>query len=111
MATLTLTLLLACTMAVHSYVRVCYYTNWSQYRHGAGNYFLERDYQDGLCTHIIFSFGKVEKSGEGYVIKPYEWNDQSRLYIEVRQCFFYPNDSIFSATFWYFKHRYYKFDT
>lgn len=88
MATLTLILLLACATAVDSYVRVCYYTNWSQYRRGEGKYFLERDYQDGLCTHIIFSFGKVEKSGEGYVIAPYEWNDQSRLYKEVMSLIF-----------------------
>lgn len=83
MATLTLMLLLVYAGAVDSYVRVCYYTNWSQYRNGNGKYFLAQHYQDGLCTHIIFSFGKVEKSGEGYEIVPFEWNDQSRLYKEV----------------------------
>ena len=76
-------MLFAATSTVDSYVRVCYYTNWSQYRNGEGKYDLARDYEDGLCTHIIFSFGKVASDGNGYTIQPFEWNDQSKLYKQV----------------------------
>lgn len=80
---LSLVLILAVT--VQSYVRVCYYTNWSQYRNGVGKYFLSNNYQKGLCTHLIFSFGKVvpSTSGSGYTINSYEWNDKSALYKQV----------------------------
>ncbi|XP_066931308.1 chitinase-3-like protein 1 [Clytia hemisphaerica] len=81
---LKISLLFAFVMATQAYVRVCYYTNWSQYRSGLAKYELSRDYQDGLCTHLIFSFGKVVSSGNGYTIAPYEWNDQSVLYKEMQ---------------------------
>ena len=72
-------------MAVESYVRVCYFTNWAQYRHGVGNYKMTRDYQTGLCTHLIFSFGKVIHDNKGgYTIGTYEWNDDA-LYKEVSE--------------------------
>ena len=53
-------------------LRVCYYTNWSQYRDGSGK-FLPENIDPTLCTHIVFAFAKVE----GDDIKPYEWNDES----------------------------------
>ena len=55
---LQISLLTAFIVATKSYVRVCYYTNWSQYRNGIGKYNLLQHYEDGLCTHLIFSFGK-----------------------------------------------------
>ena len=76
---LRLSLVLILGVAVQSYVRVCYYTNWSQYRNGKGKYFLENNYQKGLCTHLIFSFGKVIQSGNEYIIEQYEWNDKDVL--------------------------------
>ena len=79
-----LSLLFGLVMATQAYVRVCYYTNWSQYRTGLAKYDLSRDYQDGLCTHLIFSFGKVVPSSNGYTIEPYEWNDQSVLYKQMQ---------------------------
>ncbi|CAC5375808.1 E3.2.1.14 [Mytilus coruscus] len=58
--------------AMAEYKRVCYYTNWAQYRPNPFKYFPE-NIDPFLCTHIIYSFGKVS----GLIIKPYEWNDES----------------------------------
>ncbi|XP_059163004.1 chitotriosidase-1-like [Physella acuta] len=52
---------------------VCYYTNWSQYRHGAGK-FLPEDIDPHLCTHIHYAFAKLNESSQ---LAPYEWNDES----------------------------------
>ncbi|XP_055885848.1 chitinase-3-like protein 1 [Biomphalaria glabrata] len=51
--------------------RVCYYTNWSQYRSGVGK-FLPEDIDPFLCTHLIFAFAKVKNSK----IEAVEWNDE-----------------------------------
>uniref|UniRef100_A0A2C9JWJ7 Uncharacterized protein n=1 Tax=Biomphalaria glabrata TaxID=6526 RepID=A0A2C9JWJ7_BIOGL len=53
-----------------SYKRVCYYTNWSQYRRDQGK-FLPTDIDPHICTHLIFAFAKIDKG----VLAPYEWND------------------------------------
>ena len=82
-----LSLALALVMAVQSYIRVCYYTNWAQYRNGAGKYSLSTHYEKGLCTHLIFSFGKVVSSDSGYTITSYEWNDKTVLYQQVSEYF------------------------
>ena len=37
---------------------VCYYTNWSTYRQGSGK-FEPADIDPELCTHIIYSFTKL----------------------------------------------------
>ena len=55
-----------------SYKRVCYHTNWAQYRPNPYNFTAE-SIDPHLCTHIIYAFGKVS----GNTIKPYEWNDES----------------------------------
>lgn len=52
------------------YKRVCYYTNWSQYRPGVGRYTPD-NINPKLCTHIIYAFAKVINSE----IKTVEWND------------------------------------
>ena len=54
-----------------TYKRVCYYTNWSQYRPGLGKYTPE-NIDAKLCTHIIYAFAKVENSE----LKTVEWNDE-----------------------------------
>lgn len=66
------------------YYRVCYFTNWSQYRKGDGNYDISKHYEKGLCTHIIFAFAKVENRGDRFPIVPYEENDQTGGYQKVK---------------------------
>nr|KAG5697192.1 hypothetical protein BaRGS_002201 [Batillaria attramentaria] len=53
------------------YVRVCYYTNWSQFR-PAPSRFLAEDINPFLCTHIVFAFANVQ----GNSIVPIEFNDE-----------------------------------
>lgn len=52
--------------------RVCYHTNWSQYRPGAGK-FLPTDINPFLCTHIIYSFANLRNNE----LLAFEWNDDS----------------------------------
>ncbi|KAJ8319360.1 hypothetical protein KUTeg_004451 [Tegillarca granosa] len=59
-------------LAASEFKRVCYYTNWAQYRSGVGKY-LPENIDPNLCTHIIYSFAKLENN----VLKAYEWNDES----------------------------------
>jgi len=51
--------------------RVCYHTNWSQYRQGAGKFFPE-DIDPNLCTHLIYSFAKMANNH----LAAFEWNDE-----------------------------------
>jgi len=55
-----------------SYRSVCYYTNWSQYRHSKGKY-TPSNVDPSLCTHIIYAFATLS----GNNLKPFEWNDES----------------------------------
>jgi len=50
--------------------RVCYYSNWSQYRPNDGR-FTPPNIDPTLCTHVIFSFADMQ----GNRLVPYEWND------------------------------------
>nr|NP_001108099.1 chitinase precursor [Ciona intestinalis]BAF74591.1 chitinase [Ciona intestinalis] len=52
------------------YHRVCYYTNWSQYRPGNGKY-IPDDVDPFLCTHIVYSFVEI---GSNNQLKLREWN-------------------------------------
>ena len=54
------------------YIKVCYYTNWAQYRPGLMKFFPE-DVDPSLCTHIVYAFATME----GNKLKAYEWNDES----------------------------------
>ncbi|CAH1793388.1 unnamed protein product [Owenia fusiformis] len=55
-------------------VRMCYFTNWSQYRPGEAK-FLPENIDPHLCTHILYAFAKLSDSD--YTMKPFEWNDLS----------------------------------
>ena len=57
------------------YVRVCYYTNWSQYRPGLMKYFPE-NVDPSLCTHVIYAFAEIRK---GHTLKLREWNDDKMI--------------------------------
>ena len=59
-----------------NYVRVCYHTNWSQYRPGAGKFWPE-NIDPHLCTHLVYSFAKINRNNDKLAM--YEWNDD-KLY-------------------------------
>uniref|UniRef100_A0A0L8I6T7 GH18 domain-containing protein n=1 Tax=Octopus bimaculoides TaxID=37653 RepID=A0A0L8I6T7_OCTBM len=65
-------MLLYISDANQSFRRVCYYTNWSQYREVPAK-FLPENIDPQLCTHIIYAFATLE----GNYLKPFEWNDDS----------------------------------
>lgn len=52
------------------YLRVCYYTNWSQFHPGPSR-FLPGHVDPTLCTHIVFAFAEVRGTG----IETTEFND------------------------------------
>ena len=52
--------------------RVCYYTNWAQYRPGSGK-FMPENVDPSLCTHYIYAFARLN----GNQLAAYEWNDES----------------------------------
>ena len=58
-----------------NYVRVCYHTNWSQYRPGIGKFNPENIDPD-LCTHLVYAFAKIDRRNK---LAMYEWNDD-KLY-------------------------------
>ena len=51
--------------------RVCYYSNWSQYRPAPMKFFPE-DVDVNLCTHFIYAFATMN----GNRLAAYEWNDE-----------------------------------
>uniref|UniRef100_A0A3B5ATH5 Acidic mammalian chitinase n=1 Tax=Stegastes partitus TaxID=144197 RepID=A0A3B5ATH5_9TELE len=59
------------TLILSSTKLVCYFTNWSQYRPGAGKY-MPANVDPNLCTHMIYAFSVVSPTNE---LMTYEWND------------------------------------
>ncbi|XP_071373893.1 acidic mammalian chitinase-like [Centroberyx affinis] len=57
-----------------SYILSCYFTNWGQYRPGAGKYF-PTNVDPCLCDHLIYAFAGMDSN----MIKTYEWDDE-KLY-------------------------------
>ncbi|XP_053376417.1 acidic mammalian chitinase-like [Mercenaria mercenaria] len=68
---------LALTTLANDRIRVCYYSNWSQYRPGAGKFFPS-DIDPLLCTHLIYAFAKLDFKSE---MTFFEWNDD-KLYVQ-----------------------------
>ncbi|CAH3021186.1 unnamed protein product, partial [Porites evermanni] len=63
-------------ISAKKYVRVCYHTNWSQYRPGLGKFWPE-NIDPYLCTHLVYSFAKINRNTD--TLAMYEWNDD-KLY-------------------------------
>ena len=63
-------------ISAKNYVRVCYHTNWSQYRPGAGKFWPE-NIDPHLCTHLMYSFAKINRNNDKLAMN--EWNDD-KLY-------------------------------
>lgn len=66
------------------YFRVCYVTNWSQYRKGIAKFVIKDHYISGLCTHLLFAFGKiVEKSNGDFELSNFDPSDFTVGYPQV----------------------------
>lgn len=54
------------------YMRVCYFTNWSQYRPTGGT-FTPANIDPRYCTHLVYGFATLQ----GNNLAPYEWDDDT----------------------------------
>ena len=60
------------TAAAAEYRRVCYYTNWAQYRSSFGR-FRPDDIPLRLCTHLVYAFASMTANR----LTAFEWNDET----------------------------------
>uniref|UniRef100_UPI00358DEECE chitotriosidase-1-like isoform X2 n=1 Tax=Myxine glutinosa TaxID=7769 RepID=UPI00358DEECE len=60
--------------------RVCYFTNWSQYRLGSSKFF-PANVDAHLCTHIFYAFATIKENNH---VAKVEWNDVT-LYKDIMQ--------------------------
>lgn len=68
--------LMLCTYTVGALFRVCYYTNWAQYRPEVGKFYPENT-DPTLCSHMIYAFATMR----GNELHPSEWNDEASDFI------------------------------
>lgn len=64
-----------CLFTECSYMRVCYCTNWSQYRPAHAR-FTPSNIDATLCTHILYAFLDIDGSSKTIVYR--EWNDYGK---------------------------------
>ncbi|XP_067913693.1 acidic mammalian chitinase-like [Heterodontus francisci] len=55
-----------------TYVLVCYFTNWAQYRPGIGRY-MPNQIDPFMCSHLIYAFASMNDKHE---LTTFEWNDE-----------------------------------
>ncbi|XP_033739624.1 LOW QUALITY PROTEIN: chitinase-3-like protein 1 [Pecten maximus] len=65
-------LVVVLAVATNAYRRVCYHSNWSQYRQSPAKFYPE-NIDASLCTHVIYAFATLN----GNHLKAFEWNDES----------------------------------
>lgn len=51
------------------YWRVCYFTNWSQYREGRARFVPEK-VDPSLCTHVVYCFARLNRENRLSMIEP-----------------------------------------
>ena len=72
------------------YFRVCYVTNWSQYRKGIAKYIIKDHYISGLCTHLLFAFGTIKDKLNGeFELTNFDESDLTVGYPQVYYLFFH----------------------
>lgn len=62
-----LVVMAALSASCKAYHRVCYYTNWAQYRPQGAKFFPE-DVDAFLCTHLMYSFAKIDAQNKVTII-------------------------------------------
>ncbi|XP_028414189.1 chitotriosidase-1-like [Dendronephthya gigantea] len=81
---LVVNFLLACaSLTSAKYVRVCYYTSWSQYRPDPMKYYPE-NVDASLCSHVIYAFAQI---GDGHKLATFDQNDEKMFlrFAEVKR--------------------------
>lgn len=55
--------------AAREYWRVCYFTNWSQYRTGKAR-FTPENIDPSLCTHVVYCFARLDRENHLSMVEP-----------------------------------------
>ena len=57
------------------YKKICYFTNWSQFRPGLAR-FEPENIDPFLCTHIVYAFGYIDN--QTFLLTSIEQNDEGK---------------------------------